>query len=894
MDTDHAASSSIGPFSSPYLPSVDLGAPPLLPFANLAPGFLPSDDEHDTTYAERPSSPTTILRRSNEQKAAEILAALREMPKFSLRTFLVTVFTSQDHSIKNSAGVFFRDGGPVELMQLWFLEEGLKDLDSEMNQWIIAKSGAIGAKEFSQLTNRAARGPHTNIAKRLRVRASDANVKLVKDFRLRALTEMYDEVLPNVQRFFKALIENENQTRAPGSRNPDDGRTLITSIALNLRSRYSNLHQLANGFIFWDNKMPKRLVEMMNHLGVCTSYKFRTEAVTYVSKDSVELARAVAADPMLLKMLPYDNFNWVSHAYEASATHGNVTHDQVSALLVVVNVPDDPQTLPPAELASVKRFEESAGTRHRLPAGKSLEEIMPSQEDQDSFRDNCIKHIGYILCGEVKEWAVFRPQLDIFLDPRAISPHITSLYYLPTYDQEQGSTRGNMLVLYHYFMDVLRIPKSVFERIMFFDLGDRLTTARDRAAQDQRALDRSEFRADHFSSIAVTSGLMHECLNFIENIGKNYWGDSEDLVGLATLRNTLPNRDGINLRKVDFYAWLRFLDAVLCSLIVRASMVSLGLQSMAQLAKHKILNFPAFQRLCASIADKFLLPSVDRLEADGIKKMRGSTASGTAVLLTHDLMTLREMRHAIKHGHPSRVRRMLKYWAPMFYAGGSYNYTNETMELLHNIVHDWPTQTAEILEAGMLLNTQGGPANFLEGDMGVEHFNDVIKEHVKGSSATPALLEKIVPALGHIQHLTMHMYKDLGVEDVNQDHSKVRQHKDVEILTGYFTSSKLFDFNNDKISQQTMVDLYRHGLRRLAGSTGGHAKHLARHKLRFRTRHNAEEDAATLALYMGDRELEESTDLNKSKFTVQEEDYGYDLGTLLGTEPTEQFSDDNE
>jgi len=50
-----------------------------------------------------------------------------------------------------------------------------------------------------------------------------------------------------------------------------------------------------------------------------------------------------------------------------------------------------------------------------------------------------------------------------------------------------------MIVLRHYFLEVLALPKSIFERIMFFILRDPLTTARDRAAQDQRAVDRSEF-----------------------------------------------------------------------------------------------------------------------------------------------------------------------------------------------------------------------------------------------------------------------------------------------------------------------------------------------------------------------------------------------------------------
>ncbi|KAJ7476787.1 hypothetical protein FB451DRAFT_1132116 [Mycena latifolia] len=447
---------------------------------------------------------------------------MRSFSRFSLQKFLETVFTSEDPGIKNSAGAFYRDGGAVSLMDIWFKGDGgLRDLRSDTSQWIMQTAGAIGAKELSHLTDRAAQGPHYEVAKTLRITTQGVNVQLVTDFRLRNLTRTYDAVLPNVGRFLKAIIGKENVSTAPGTRNVDDGRTLMTSMALNLRSRRSNLHQVINSFIFWDNKMPKRLVQAMNHLAVSTSYQFRTESVTHLTADSNRISRIIAADPSKLKMMPYDNFNWMTRVWEAAATHGNVKHDQVSALLVILNIPPALQTMPAEELASVARFEEAAGLRHRLPAHQSLAEIVPGREDQQIFRKNSIKHIGFILCKQIKEWSSFRSRLGIFLDPKAIPAHVTELYYLPTFDQEQGSTRGNILVLEHYFIDFLRIPKPVFERIMFFVLGDRLTTSRDRAAQDQRALDRSSFRSDHLSSIAVTSGLMHECLNFIENVGKN-------------------------------------------------------------------------------------------------------------------------------------------------------------------------------------------------------------------------------------------------------------------------------------------------------------------------------------------------------------------------------------
>ncbi|KAJ7356531.1 hypothetical protein DFH08DRAFT_688215 [Mycena albidolilacea] len=472
-----------------------------------------------------------------------------------------------------------------------------------------------------------------------------------------------------------------------------------------------------------------------------------------------------------------------------------------------------------------------------LSRKQSLEDILPTAADQHMFAENAAKHIAHILSDEVPSLSSHQNDLPDFFDPHALPIRKTEEYFLPTYDQEQSSTRENMLVIDHYYQEVFQIPKATFEDRNFFLLGDRLTTARDRAAQDQRAVDRSEYRIDHLSSFKVLSGLMHFVLNQIQNIGKNTWGGAnKDQVSLVTLLEKLPNRKNINLRKIDFYAWLRFFDAVLRALVLRAAMVILDVSSPAQLNQHT-LSKRDFAALCPQIVSQFLLPSVDRLEAEGVKILPGSTESGNAVLLMHDLMTMREMHHSIKHGHPERMECMLKYWTPMFYAGGSFNYANESMELLHNLIHDWPSDISPILQGGMFMNTQGKPTTFKETDIWVEQFNKTIKSHAHGTNARPSLLQKITPAIGHIQELTEQIFENMGVEDENQHHTKVSQHKDIALLLEHFCKSNIFDFTKDKTSDHTSVDLYRTGIHRLAGPDGGHVKHLRRHILRSRTRH---------------------------------------------------------
>ena len=438
---------------------------------------------------------------------------------------------------------------------------------------------------------------------------------------------------------------------------------------------------------------------------------FQARAIAALSKSATLLAQRAANDPSKIKMLPYDNFNWVARAWESTALHGTVTHDKVSALLVILpTLPEGPTA---AEITDTRNFTATEGRRHEIDPSKSLLDILPDAADHQVFCGNAILHIMNILAADVQSFGQYTSRIPSFDDPTAIPPRKTEEYYLPTFDQEQGSTRGNMVVLEHYFGKVLNIPKETFEHTMFTVLGDRLTTVRDRAAQDQRAIDRSAYRFDHLSSFSMVSGLMHFVLNFMEAIGKNAWGSSSasDDVSLLTLRDTLPNRQAeIDMKKVDYYAWLQFLDVILRSLAIKAALTVLGLQSPDELSK-KIQSFTSFQKLATQIVDEFLLLAPTGLEALGKKTLKGNTVCGHAIVLMLHLTTLREMQHAIKHGHPKRIQRIIKFWLPMFYAASSYNYANECMELLHNVIHDWPKDYAQIAFNGMLVNPTGKPGS---------------------------------------------------------------------------------------------------------------------------------------------------------------------------------------
>jgi hypothetical protein len=211
-------------------------------------------------------------------------------------------------------------------------------------------------------------------------------------------------------------------------------------------------------------------------------------------------------------------------------------------------------------------------------------------------------------------------------------------------------------------------------------------------------------------------------------------------------------------------------------------------------------------------------------------------------MLAFNLMMLQEIKTAIKCGYPSHIVHVLKFWNPIFYGGGSYNYSHETMKLLYNYKHDWPQEAANTVFASMLVNLLEEEGQFKEGDMDVEHYNRKSKDHTDDPNCTPKTLEEITPAIDIIWNTSAKLYSELGIKSINLHHTHVKQQEDIIILTDHFTNSNIFKFTakpdsdstvlmtkHDSESNHCVRDLFKVGQQRLSSPSGGHAIHLARH-----------------------------------------------------------------
>ncbi|KIJ04579.1 hypothetical protein PAXINDRAFT_104114 [Paxillus involutus ATCC 200175] len=345
-------------------------------------------------------NPSNVSRSTSQDKVIHVLSFMKaQYPRFSLRLFLTTLFSSENHTLKQKTRMFLSDDGALELMDIWWTQ--LKE-EPNFQCWVVDHAALICDKECSRLSDRASEGPHYADAQFLRISPKDVTVNLVESFRFDDLTKRYDRTTPHLQTILRKVIgkEGTHSTEAEAVQEARYGRTSITSMILNQRSRLLSYHPTINSFVLWDSQVPKRIVQLLNKIGWSVSHTSQGRCISQLSQDAVRVARDVACDESKLKLLPYDNFNWTARAWEVSATHGAAQHDQVSAMLVVLNRPDTSESSPGAasaqHLASVERFESTAGHRHRLSPEDALQAVIPDHNDHQSFRTRASIHISHI------------------------------------------------------------------------------------------------------------------------------------------------------------------------------------------------------------------------------------------------------------------------------------------------------------------------------------------------------------------------------------------------------------------------------------------------------------------------------------------------------------------
>ena len=197
------AESTVGPTSSP--PMCPLSEDNLVHalYAQLAGGDLSEEDSDDMDFILGQKGPP---KYTDDQKALACLKYLGTFSRFSLKSFIMTIFQSRDPLVRVYAGKFMENDGLIFLLDIWWDEYGRAPGGSALSQWIVGRAAEICAREFSFLTDRAYSGPYQSDTATLCIPSKAFSVDHINKFKLQNLTACYNWTVPSLQRVLQAIL----------------------------------------------------------------------------------------------------------------------------------------------------------------------------------------------------------------------------------------------------------------------------------------------------------------------------------------------------------------------------------------------------------------------------------------------------------------------------------------------------------------------------------------------------------------------------------------------------------------------------------------------------------------------------------------------------------------
>jgi hypothetical protein len=146
-------------------------------------------------------------------------------------------------------------------------------------------------------------------------------------------------------------------------------------------------------------------------------------------------------------------------------------------------------------------------------------------------------------------------------------------------------------------------------------------------------------------------------------------------------------------------------------------------------------------------------------------------------LLRHALIYT-EVRHAVKHGDPGRMKAMFPYLIPIFKATGKHKYANEMLEVMYRWKNEWSDELKGVMLGHTLVNESGRPDGWIGIDLWQEHDVRLHKvdfpvSEVRGS-ADINLHQYISGILHTLRSAKEELWKRLGIKNADSKAKDLR------------------------------------------------------------------------------------------------------------------------
>ncbi|PPQ81298.1 hypothetical protein CVT24_009900 [Panaeolus cyanescens] len=719
------------------------------PLSPLSPNIPHSNSK--TTPAE----PTRrVYKGSKHDRILGIMKTLQEM-KMNVLDLLLEVLIQPDDEIKEDSYKGFRNGllstkchGRFDKLLTFLLENKQHEL---MHPWMEPHAIQFVCDKISREMEAA--------KPQLTMHTTDVTLKFIEEWDINQIMDGVAKVTPTWCTILDAATEpqpSKPKAKTARSRNRELGRHFISAQAHFLRSYSSAKVQIGLGLMAWSTGASRQLVDVMHHSCLTVSYTGISNVLSWLAERAMQLARLGASIP---HSLAYDNVNVSSSIFveQAPSAMNKVRSGTFAVIYKLAN-------------ANIKHMEIGPLMANLAKASPlQLSDLRPSLVALQSYMKQSTIHITQVL---FKYVAGFNSSNDLRKSPQLQHPsrrrlppgHKTEFYPTRASTIEEASVNGNLRV--HDDLYVTQLQKDVnnttFNSTAIPSFNDQLTNARIRSCQALRRKDVTPWERREL--IQLGFGVFHMVMNYLWCLLHTHRGTLQQVGSLTHLFAVLE-KTRLGNEHPDYHTLLSALTQILDGLLLNAWINECGHPSLDAFSKSEP-TADDILRIAKTILEKYTIPD-SRIEPTNARYPPKDIDTPedanvpppvdiihqNVILLTRDLLIVKELTDAMSSGDIGRIEDILPTLACMFRAAGSNNYSNEILFFLFNLKEVWTPEFANIMRDNMLVNPSGLDGHAMAIDLNIEHLIGYLKGLfvAKGIYSNWDRLGNISAAINYIQ-----------------------------------------------------------------------------------------------------------------------------------------------
>ncbi|KAH9929201.1 uncharacterized protein B0H18DRAFT_1154576 [Fomitopsis serialis] len=433
-----------------------------------------------------------------------------------------------------------------------------------------------------------------------------------------------------------------------------------------------------------------------------------------------------------------------------------------------------------------------------------------------------------------------------------IALHKTEVYPLPAMNIEEASVKGNAEVLEAIFSELGHdLSSTKFTETVKIVFGDQLSVARVRAVTNNRMGHDTFVKSFLYTTFAP--GLFHYQMAAAHGLLEMHWGDPSlgplDPASLYWHNTTLDRKPFVLSNRPPYRVGRDLIFHSLYGRILHCLELVSSCDSLDNYAES--VTFEDLQQHVKEIVAQFVNPAVvsklrsarsresARASSDEpLAFTQGDMVFENACLFLRDALILREFCDSIKAGDSGRLIIILKILTLSYRGSGRTKYAQETLYLVHNLVHLWPKPLRDIIIKNWLVNTTGKPNHWYPVDLLQEHniFWTKTIYNAQGSGASWDWLEMISPCINILRQLVTSMNEALGSKQ-GMKHAAPDLTRDLEELRRSLAEGNVYVVQPGRIidgEKGVVPNVVAVGLSQLAGPLNDYNKLMAKLKKRRR------------------------------------------------------------